>query len=261
MNDEATACLSALVNGRGIYDPLWYYWIGGVVMLRYGMWIDQLLADERVTAEERRQLTAVLGLFAHTLWDDDFVPLEGAHGLSVGTENMPVQYSGYRQFFALLLARKPEFTARAGRADAGLRATFASLISTTGAAFGSPHYISASLDPVLNTALAVKQNGRSDPFKTEPRLAKFAEFYLNFLTPPEPRVGGKRCLVGFGDGATGPTELCGILATGFRHADPKLSARLMGAWVQGGSIHSGFFGPSLLKIDESFPDADPALAA
>ena len=51
-----------------------------------------------------------------------------------------------------------------------------------------------------------------------------------------------------------------MLGTAFRDADPKLSARLMGAWQADGKPHSGFFGTTLLMIDEALPVADPKLA-
>jgi hypothetical protein len=43
------------------------------------------------------------------------------------------------------------------------------------------------------------------------------------------------------------------LATGFRDADPKLSDRLIGAWNADGKKQSGFFGTTLLMIDEDAP--------
>ena len=100
--------------------------------------------------------------------------------------------------------------------------------------------------------------GRYDAFAREERLARFAEFYLNFLTPPEVRFGGLRKLVAIGDGSTEGTAMYGQLATGFAGSQPGPSARLMGAWRAGGSVHGNFQGTSYLKIDEDLPAADPA---
>jgi hypothetical protein len=124
---------------------------------------------------------------------------------------------------------------------------------------GCTHYIGASFAPTLNTLLQIRMLGKVDPFKTEPRLPKFADFYMNFLTPPEPRFNSNRKYVSFGDSSTESSEMYGQLATGFRNADPKLSAKLMGAWNAGGKKQSGFFGTTLIMIDEDAPSSDPNL--
>ncbi len=255
----ATDMLNAYVNGGGIYSFHWGYWHGGLAMMRHGIWIDQILADPRSTAEERRQIKSAAVLFANVLWDNDFVPLDNDTGLNLGTANMPVQQTGYRDFYALLLSRHPTMAERAGRVRDHAHALVQRLVNEYGAEIGCPHYIGASFAPTLNTLLQLKQLGPEDPFRTEPRLAKFAEFYLNLQTPPEPRVGRKRAFISLGDSSTEPAELFGVLATAFRDADPTLSARLMGAWHANGKPHSGFFGTTLLMIDEDLPAADPKL--
>lgn len=256
----ASDMLRTFVEGDGVYSFQWHYWMGGVVLMRHAIWIDQILADSRTTEAERRQVKAAAVLFANVLWDNDFVPLDNFRGINLGTANMPVQQASYRDFYALLLARHPTMAARAALVEANCRKRLRNLINEYGAEIGCPHYIAASVGPVLNTLLQLKQLGKEDPFKAEPRLAKFAEFYLNLQTPPEPFVGRKRALIALGDSSTEPSELYGVLATGFRDADPKLSARLMGAWHANGKPHSGFFGTTLLMIDEGLPAADPRLS-
>jgi len=126
---------------------------------------------------------------------------------------------------------------------------------------GSVHYVGAAAYPLLNTFQQLKMVGRYDAFAREDRLARFAEFYLNFLTPPEVRFGGLRKLVAIGDGSTEGTAMFGQLATGFAVVKPELSARLMGAWHSGGNVHCRFQGSSYLKIDEEPPHKDPALGS
>lgn len=259
VRDTARGMLDDFANGPGIYTVSWHYWHGGLAMMRHGVWIDQILADPRTTAEERQSVKAAAALFAYILWDEDFVPLETPHGLNLGTANMPVQQQGYRDFYALLLAGHPAFAPRAAKVEESVLGTVRGLVNESGAEIGCTHYIGASFAPTLNTLLQVKQIGRPDPFAREPRLAQFAEFYLNFLTPPEPRVGGRRALISVGDSSTEPSEIFGTLGTGFRDAAPALSARLLGAWQAGGKPHSGFFGTTLLMIDDRLPAADPAL--
>jgi hypothetical protein len=260
VSKTATDMLRNLVHGEGIQSVHWGYWHGGLAMMQHGIWIDQILADSRTTAEERRQIKAAAVLFANILWDDDYVPLQGKHGLSLGSANMPVQQVGYRRFYALLLAQHPTMTERAKEVEAAVQVTVKRLINEDGAEIGCPHYMAASFAPTLNTLLQVKQRVKDDPFKAEPRLAKFAEFYMHLLTPPEPRVANKRALISLGDSSTEPSEMFGVLGTGFRAANPKLSSRLMGAWDANGKPQSSFFGTTILMIDDSLPGADPRLS-
>ncbi len=253
--------LEALVNRGGIYDFSVHYWHGGLAAQRYGVWIDQLLGDPRLTADERARLKAVAVMFANVVWDDDHAPISSTdHGLNLGTENMPIQQWGYRRFYALLLARHPTMAERAKQVEGQLRATVEDVIHDSGAEIGCTHYIGALFVPTLNTLLQVKQLGKTDPFKEWPKLAKFAEFYLNLQTPPEPRMGGKPALVPFGDSGLETSETFGLLGTGFRDADPASSRRLMGAWMAGGKQHSFFFGTTTVMIDDTLPAASARLA-
>jgi hypothetical protein len=244
--DTAPDLLDALVNGDGIYDFRFHYWHGGLEMTRAAVWINALLPDPRAKA--------AAALFSSVLWDNDFVPMFAGHGLNRGTANMPVQQNQYRDIYALLFKHHPQ--AILARALDALHQT----VNSDGAAMGSTHYIGASMGPLLTTFQQLQTAGIVDAFRDEPRLSRFAEFYLNLLTPPEPRFGGYRKLVSIGDGSTESSELYGQLATGFAAADPALSARLMAAWRQSGAMHSGFHGTTLLKIDETLPVANPQLA-
>jgi hypothetical protein len=243
--------LDALVNGDGIYDFRFHYWHGGLEMTRQAVWINAVLPDARAKA--------AAALFASVLWDSDFVPMFEGHGLNLGTANMPVQQNQYRDLYALLVPS----LAGVGRTPSSARDPLVALLETvndSGAAMGSTHYIGASMGPLLTTLQQLQTAGIADAFRDQPRLARFAEFYLNLLTPPEPRFGGYRKVVSIGDGSTESSELYGQLATGFAAADPALSARLMAAWWHSGAMHSGFHGSTILKIDENLPVANPHLA-
>ena len=242
--------LDALVNGDGIYDFRFHYWHGGLEMTRQAVWINAVLPDARAKA--------AAALFASVLWDSDFVPMFEGHGLNLGTANMPVQQNQYRDLYALLVPS----LAGVGRTPSSARDPLVALLETvndSGAAMGSTHYIGASMGPLLTTLQQLQTAGIADAFRDQPRLARFAEFYLNLLTPPEPRFGGYRKVVSIGDGSTESSELYGQLATGFAAADPALSARLMAAWWHSGAMHSGFHGSTILKIDENLPVANPRL--
>ncbi|OPZ85083.1 MAG: hypothetical protein BWY76_01566 [bacterium ADurb.Bin429] len=189
------------------------------------------------------------------------MPLSGAAGVNLGTENMPVQQVGYRRFYAMLLSEHPMMTERVNAVQEGALRTVRQIVNEHGAEIGCVHYIGASFAPTLTTLLQLKQLGKIDPFKEEPRLAKFAKFFMHFQTPPELRFGPHRKNISTGDGPTESSEMLGMLGTGFRDADPELAAKLMGAWNAGGKPHSGFFGSSLLMIDENAPAMDPRLGS
>ena len=125
---------------------------------------------------------------------------------------------------------------------------------------GSTHYIGASMGPLLTTLQQLQTAGLADAFRDEPRLARFAEFYLNLLTPPEPRFGGDRKVVSIGDGSTESSELLRPARHRIcRRPIPHSRARLMAAWWHSGAMHSGFHGSTILKIDENLPVANPHL--
>jgi hypothetical protein len=175
---------------------------------------------------------------------------------------MPIQQISYRDLLVLMMPHHPALASKVP----GVRARAAELLNKSvnehGAALGSNHYLGASMGPVVDIMQQQKRGSHSegDPFRTQERLTKFSEYLLNLLTPPEPRFGGRRKTVSFGDGPTEATELYGQLATGFRGVNDTLSERLMAAWRQEGAPHSGFFGSSVLKIDEALSDRSPGLA-
>ncbi len=245
--------LDALVNGDGIYDFHFHYWHGGLEMSRQAVWINSVLTSDIATAEDKARVKAAAVVFANVLWDSDFVPLFDGHGLNLGTANMPVQQSEYRDLYALLLAHHPMMSGRVASACRNALSNLHHTINESGAHMGSTSYIGASMGPLLSTLQQLKTAGITDAFKTEDRLRNFAEFYLNLLTPPEPRFGGYRKLISVGDASTQSSELYGQLATGFADDDPALSSRLMAAWLQSGAMHSGFHGSTLLKIDDTLP--------
>src|SRR5262249_3271029 len=235
-------------------------WSGGVIVIREAVLMAHLLAYGEyepaiLPPETRAQLRSVAALYGYILWDDDFVPLF-EHGQNLGTPNMPIQQISYRDLLVLMMPHHPALAPKLS----GVRTRAAELLDKSvngqGAALGSSYYLHASMGPVVNTMQEQKRGGvpSDDPFRTQGRLTKFSEYLLHLLTPPEQRFGGRRKLVSFGDGATIGTELYGQLASGFRGVNDTLSEQLMAGWRQVGAPHSGFFGSSVLKIDEGLPD-------
>jgi len=213
-------------------------------------WFENLMASGQLTDGEKGKLKALMVLMAETVWDDDFAPLQGGHSVGLGTPNMSVMHANTRNAFATLLAEHPMMRERvrhvADRASRAVR----DQINESGAHMACPHYVGASIGPTLKTLLRLQRSGVADLFKDEPRMPLFAEFYMQMLTPPDPRFLGDRKIVSIGDSYIESSPFYGELATGFRPSDPRLAARLMGAWAASGKPHSSFWGPTILRIDE-----------
>ena len=254
--------MDTLVNRGGIMGTHGFgYWHAGLEASRSLLRIDQVLASDNATEADKALVRQAALFYAAVLWDDDHAPLSVPSGVNLGTANMPVQQQGYRDMYALYLASHPLMKGRTEGVWERARNMVRGTINEHGAHMGCTHYIGAANGPLLSTLQQLKQAAIVDAFKKEPRLAKYAEFEMNFSTPVDPRFG-KRVRPSIGDACPGEaTEFLGQLATAFADLDPALSARLMGLWKQSGKPHSDFHGATTFKIDERLPDADPKLAS
>jgi hypothetical protein len=245
--------LDALVNRGGIYDREFHYWHGGLGMTRRSVVIGELLRSNQLSEPMRSRLKAAAALFAALLLDEDFVPLSGVAGVNLGTPNMPMQQVQYRHQYILLLPNHPAVGERVNEVLRSVARGLAADLNEYGAQRAATGYTGASMAPLLTSALQLRAQGFEDLFQTEPRLAKFARFYMDMLTPREPRFGGLRKVVSLGDSATSRSVLFGLLATGMKTADPELSGQLMQAWVDNGRPHDFFNGSTVVKIDDRIP--------
>ncbi len=257
--DLARQWLDTEVNGNGIYDFHFAYWHGGLAADNAAPVLNELLSLEPITPALRERLKAAAALFGYLIWDDDLAPLSGAAGVNLGTANMPVQQYQYRHQYAILLARNPDMKARAALAAGEVARSIETEINAYGAQRASPHYADASVEPLLDAAQQIYLAGLGNLFQKEAVLSKFANFYIQMLTPPEIRFGRARKLISIGDGSTEASSLLGVLGTYLAPSNPALSAQLMGAWRASGAPHSGFHGSTVLKIDEDLPAAEPRL--
>jgi hypothetical protein len=261
---SAQSILNVLINGNGVYDFYDGYIMGGQQMSQWEATASALLAAGQLGPADQAQLKAAIALFGNILWDNDYAPLQDGSGISLGTQNMPVQQISYRYQYTLLLAQAQY----AGMLGARLQAaqtdplqTLQDQVNAWGAQHGSPHYSGASMSPLVDSLEQIKVAGQGDAFQSQPALAKYADFYLNFQTPPEVRFGGLRKMVSLGDGATEGTAMYGQLATGFADSNPGLSQRLMQAWIEGGKTQSAFAGNTALKIDQTLSGAPQQLTS
>lgn len=259
--DLARSWLDAEVNGEGMHDRLYSYWHGGLQADMAAPIANELLAVEPIAPEMRERLKAALALFCNLLWDDDLVPLTGKAGVNLGTANMPVQQSQYRNLYAIMLSRNPAMKEHADAVAASVAKSLETEINSAGAQRASPHYADASMEPLLDTAQQLRMARMANLFQSEPLISKFARFYMSMLTPPEVRFGTSRKLISIGDGSTESSAIFGELGTYLTSTNPALSAQLMAAWKASGAMHSGFHGTTVVKIDEDLPASQLKLSS
>jgi len=157
IGSEARTILDSFVNRDGIYTMGVHYWHGGLAMSRLIVWIDQLLASELATPEQKAAAKAAAALFGYILWDNDYVPMFDGHGLNLGTANMPVQQANYQQMYALYLASHPFMADRVGGVAEAATGMLQRTVNEHGAHMGSSHYLGASMGPLLNTMVQLKR--------------------------------------------------------------------------------------------------------
>jgi len=285
VQEETRDRLDKYVNKAGVHDKTGAgYWHGSLAATRVLPVIDQLLVPGTVDEDTARKMKEILVLNGAVLFDNDFAPIDNYEGVNLGTPNMPLQFSGSRQSYALALSTHPMMKDRVPEVVDTAKGIVDQSINESGAHEGSLHYIGASAGPLMALLQQMKTSGIYDAFRDNPKLRKFAEFYLQTLTPedvrftpsarpralpvpgatpvpPETRPAPEtmRFLPAIGDGSTERTEFLGILGTAFADIDPALSQRLMGGWDAMGKVHSGFHSSTILRIDESLPAVDPAL--
>lgn len=251
--------IAAMTTGDGIYDRRFHYFEGGQEMIRVALFIDQVLAHPLLSPTNRLEVKKAAGVFASVLWDEDFVPFSGVAQVGLGLANNQGQHQSYRDFYALYLGADSAWSERANEVSSRAMTTFNSFVNEQGSPNASTGYLAANLWPVLNVLLQVRELRGQDLLATSPRAVRLGEFLINMMTPYESRFGGWRKLVAVGDGSTEGTPLHGVLATALRPSNSALAARLQHAWGELGSMHDGFFGSSLLMIDEAAPQTPNVL--
>jgi len=254
--DYAEDVRDALTNRDGIYSFLYHYWMGGILMKRWSLWMSALMADGRLNESQKSLLVQYVGMFARIFWDDDFTPFFEEHGLNLGNPGMVEQYINYRWFFALLLAEDPEFQARAAEIPSVVESIIEARINEAGAPLASPHYLQPPNENLAFTLLQMKNAGIADFFAQNDRVRNLADFVLHLLTPESVRFANNRKLICFGDGSEETTALFGLLGTGYADVDPELSKHLLYAYRHG-PARSSDFGIVTLAVNHDLPDAPP----
>ncbi|MGE0609612.1 MAG: hypothetical protein AB7O62_21150 [Pirellulales bacterium] len=264
ITEKARETLRILVHEHGTEDKRVHNYEGVFKVINDFYLADQVLASPDASAEDKAQAARAIVLFAAIWSDDDHAPFQPDTHLNYGSENMPLTYLSFRDMFILYLARHPQFKHHLDDIVERTRRNLASQINEHGAHMGSMHYVEASFSALVNTMLQLKQAGVYDFFQNDGenghRLTKFAEFVVASMTPWEPRYGVRK-FISTGDSACESSDSYGVLGTAFAGSNAKLSRRLMGAWRQNGKRHQSMFGSSVLKIDDTLPDAEPEMGS
>lgn len=243
-------------TGEGTYAFRYRYWMGTNLFKDYAIQVAGLFSDKSISIKEsdRKKLESLIAMMARIVWDDNNVPLFDSAAINFGPSNMAFQYrNNGRIFFALLLANDPEFAHRAQLAKQMINTEIEESVYANGSSFGSPHYIQATIEPVLFSMLQLKNAGVADLFRTNKKVRDFAGFYTTLVTPPSVRFALNRKLISFGDGSEESAPAFALLATGFANVDAELSRQLLSLFFHG-PARSTLFGPISLAVDLS---ADP----
>jgi hypothetical protein len=236
----------------GIHNFQTKYWMAGINFKQAAQKISCLFADKTIKIQEtdKEELLQLTRLMARLLWDNDYVPFFDSSGASFGTANMYFMYNNNgRSFFALLFRDDPQFQKRAKETFNLTSKDLRGVLYKNGSTFGTPHYIQASIDPVLYTMLQLKHSGAGDLFwKHKDILYPFIDFYSSFLTPPSVRFNQNRKLISFGDGSEESAVTFALLAAGVESFDKPLADRLSYIF-QHGSPRMAQFGHIALTVD------------
>ncbi len=219
----------------------------------------------------RAKLKAYGAFIAQRAWDDDYWPPKET-GNGWGSANMGILAAGARVLTAAAMAGHPRDAAWLQRCQGYLHGNLQGLLAPDGSGLSCPHYLGASVDPVLYMALALKYGGDYDVFETDPRMAKFGQFMIDVLTPPDLRspIGGPGHGLSLGAtldpqavnrrnlwplGHTSRTETTGILdmlALGYAGVNEPLAGALRSmAAEMGGNSSQGFVAYALMSNTSS----------
>lgn len=224
------------------------YWHGIIV----ADGLDTLGGSEFCTPEKRAALRKKLAILTYCLtskdaWSDKQI------NYGWGSMNMPVARWGGLVVMASALGDHPMVGAWLKDADRYFNMLLKTEYSPDGVAVSCPHYIGASSTSFYAWIILANSGAFRDVSK-EPVLRNFARYYMQLMTPIDPRWG-IRVLLNEGDTRTGSSPFPGILGTLFRASDPELAGQLMRTWREGGGDLSGGMGiPDARIIDKTVPE-------
>jgi hypothetical protein len=242
-----------LDNTNNYPDWMLGYWHGTVVACD----LDNLLGSPLCTREQARSLKKKLAILTYCLtsrdaWSDKQI------NYGWGSMNMPVGRWGGLVVMASALSDHPR--AKTWLKDAGryFRTLLKTEYAPDGVHISCPHYIGAASTSIY-AWIALANSGLGEDVSQSAALQKFAHYYLQLMTPVDPRWG-IRTLNNEGDTRPGSSPLPGILATLFKRSNPELAGQLVQMWIDGGrDVSLGMGVPDSLIIDASIQPRRPQL--
>lgn len=215
--------LEPLLIRRSIYRQ--------TMMTQWSHEVDELLAGGSLTPAQRSSLRSQLAALCHLLAEPDVNPRGSM--VHLGNPNMPIN-----RFFALTIAASlipdhpmaPEWLQVS---QDYVRYKLAMNTAPGGAWSELISYFVAGYSHQLQAAAVMSKNMPFDPV-----VAKLAvmptEFTLNLLTPPDPRVRGRRIVPGWGHEGQFLMNHWLVAASLIRDDDPELATAFAWAWDQQG---------------------------
>lgn len=215
--------LEPLLIRRAIYRQ--------TMMTQWSHDVDELFAAGSLTPAQQRTLRSQLAAFCYLLTEPDVNPRGSM--VHLGNPNMPIN-----RFFALTIAASlipdhPMAKEWLRVSQEYVRFKLAMNTAPGGAWSELISYFVAGYSHQLQAAAVMNKNMEFDPAVA--RLAVMpAEFTLNLLTPPDPRVRGRRIVPGWGHEGQFLLNHWLVAAGLIRDLDPELAKAFAWAWEQQG---------------------------
>ena len=238
---------SGMDNTVGYPGWMLGYWHGMIV----ASGLDNLAGSEFCTPEKKAALQKKLAILTYCLtskdaWSDKQI------NYGWGSMNMPVARWGGLVVMASALGDHPMVATWLKDAGRYFNMLLQTEYSPDGVAVSCPHYIGAS-STSFYAWIILANSGQFADVSQEPVLKNFARYYMQLMTPIDPRWD-IRVLLNEGDTRTGSSPFPGILGTLVRASDPELAGQLMQLWKEGGSdLSAGMGVPDQLIIDPAVP--------
>jgi len=215
------------------------------LLLRY-VGYELLLGSDKLTPADHRQLLIQLAFVQHVMADEMYWPPnypfapekpEPYPAYVQGTPNQKICYLTARGIVAAMLRNHPRFTPWMDRVLEEHDRVVADSVAPSGAHVESPFYSARDtmrFGPFW-TALTRAGVQREDTTAWMTRLKHCYQYLGDMLTPPEPRLGGRRVYHPIGrssEGVVDPTMM--IAADPFGLGDPVFLSRQRWCWEQQG---------------------------
>ncbi|MCJ8331530.1 MAG: hypothetical protein HRT89_02420 [Lentisphaeria bacterium] len=178
--------------------------------------MELLLGDESISKERKRQMLSRLAFIEYITNDYNYWPpsipfsptsSEPYSGYVCGTPNQKICYLTARGIVAAMIPNHPEFKQWTDRAKADFELNVSESVAKSGVHSESPFYSSRDTMRFGPYWTAMKRAGviDNDPAAEawEARLKKCYSYIAQMLTPPEPRLGGRRTYHPIGRSGTG----------------------------------------------------------